>query len=403
MQSSFQYVSKDSQDYKKKKENLRIDRDSSFYIDESTISLKNDDDYGSGACGIVSLFKTIKDVETAVKKISESGRILSPEEIADIEHEAELNKLYLGIGKVDKNDQANIYLLMKKLPPSLNKTIFVRDNKPKFANFKEFLKFYISILKEAQKLHVKHGIVHGDIKDANLCMDKNGKIFFCDFGLARKLKNNLNSKTDLTSGKWAKESWHLPPELAAKIPADPSQDVYSLGQLLKFSQDWLLYWKHFGSGFDGDILAEDRLESLYSQMIDVNPKKRPSLKEAIKFCVDKYNNLVAPSEKLSCDDIEEKSNVPMSVLTKATLNNAMDQYKNFKNNLLNIDIGHSRYSFFKLNVRWLFTSNITLNTAQQLKEASNDQIRYQIAEKYIRDNPNKAFAKELKKSINNIK
>lgn len=71
----------------------------------------------------------------------------------------------------------------------------------------------------------KHGIIHRDVKPANIILLKNGIIKILDFGIARVAESTLQTRTGIAMGTPA----YMSPEQAKGQKVDPRTDQYAVG------------------------------------------------------------------------------------------------------------------------------------------------------------------------------
>jgi len=81
---------------------------------------------------------------------------------------------------------------------------------------------------EALAVAHAHGVIHRDVKPANIMVTRNGQVKVTDFGIARVTSNETVAQTAVVLGTAS----YLSPEQAQGGPIDQRSDLYSLGCVL---------------------------------------------------------------------------------------------------------------------------------------------------------------------------
>ena len=158
------------------------------------------------------------------------------------------------------------------------------------------------IARLARALQAAHrrGIVHQDIKPANILIDETAKPFVLDFGLAR-LHDAWSADADQPDGGTVS---YMAPEQARADAAKigPTSDVFSLGAVLYFlltgnppfqSRDWYETMKQAGRcEFDREALSAKgippRLAAICLNAMAAEPEQRYRRAEDMAIALERY-------------------------------------------------------------------------------------------------------------------
>ncbi|MEA2338458.1 MAG: eukaryotic-like serine/threonine-protein kinase, partial [Thermoanaerobaculia bacterium] len=93
----------------------------------------------------------------------------------------------------------------------------------------EFMTIARQIASGAAAAH-EMGIVHRDLKSANIMIEPTGLVKILDFGLAKSLPTELtNSRRESSASRMFGTLHYLAPEQIRGLPADPRTDLFSIG------------------------------------------------------------------------------------------------------------------------------------------------------------------------------
>ncbi|CAH6719475.1 serine/threonine-protein kinase Kic1p [[Candida] jaroonii] len=134
----------------------------------------------------------------------------------------------------------------------------------------------------------KMGVIHRDLKAANVLISKEGNVQLCDFGVAAKISSNSLKRTTMAGTPY----WMAPEVIREGDTYNSKADIWSLGITLYETAT-------------GDPPYSDKDAMWAMQMISKSTPPRlegrdysPNLKEAIALCLDEN-----PEERPSADDL----------------------------------------------------------------------------------------------------
>jgi serine/threonine protein kinase len=77
----------------------------------------------------------------------------------------------------------------------------------------------------------RHGVVHRDVKPANVLRDEEGNYYLADFGIAKDLSTD-STGSNTASGAMLGSPAYMAPEQIKQEPVTVQTDIYLLGVLL---------------------------------------------------------------------------------------------------------------------------------------------------------------------------
>jgi serine/threonine protein kinase len=121
-----------------------------------------------------------------------------------------------------------VYLTMEELKGSALEDLIEQDRHLPSLDFKQKLRIIREIAQGLSYAHSK-GIVHSDLKPANVFITESGHVKLLDFGIARAVNENLYQDNFDAGELGAITFSYASPEMVRHEPPHPSDDIYALG------------------------------------------------------------------------------------------------------------------------------------------------------------------------------
>src|SRR5204863_5615973 len=137
-------------------------------------------------------------------------------------------------GETTVENRSLAYLVMELVPGEALSSILAREGALGTDRTLDL------VAQAARALHAahEHGVIHRDVKPANLMVTPDGRVKVTDFGIARPDDHEPLTATGQVMGT----AHYLAPELARGEPASPLSDVYALGVVM---YECLAGWRPF--------------------------------------------------------------------------------------------------------------------------------------------------------------
>lgn len=172
----------------------------------------------------------------------------------------------------DREDSV-VFLTMEQLSgdPLID---IIKGKTDKVLSYRESLKVIVQIARGLAYAHEK-GIVHSDLKPANLFLTDDGVVKILDFGIARAANQKLYSDSFDAGQLGALTMTYASPEMIRFEPPHPSDDIYALGIIACE----LLGGFHPFDRKDADTAYKDKLSPKIPEI------KNPFLRKCITECL----------------------------------------------------------------------------------------------------------------------
>ncbi len=129
----------------------------------------------------------------------------------------------------DYDPETNAYYMVMEFVdgPNLKSILREQTNKNEIMPLEEAVRIVVAVANALYYAH-QHGMVHRDVKPANIILTQKGQVILTDFGIARM----VNTNTLTASGAMVGTPAYMAPEQGMGQAGDERADIYSLGVVL---------------------------------------------------------------------------------------------------------------------------------------------------------------------------
>lgn len=197
-----------------------------WYLSPETVEVKEEAQLGKGAFGVV--YKgTIFGKAVAIKKLNKQDfeKDALDEFVKEVKVMCRIRHPNVVLFMGACTDPGHLAIVTELLPKGSLETLLKNNTLSMFQKFAMAKDVALAL----NWLHCSQGLLHLDLKPANLLVDENWNVKLADFGLS-SLKNNVQS------GQMVGTPWFMAPEILLQKQYDEKADVYSFGIVL-----WQMY------------------------------------------------------------------------------------------------------------------------------------------------------------------
>ncbi|MFZ4763761.1 MAG: serine/threonine-protein kinase [Roseimicrobium sp.] len=138
---------------------------------------------------------------------------------------------------------------------------------------RKLLGIAMRVCEALQYAHI-HGVVHRDVKPANILIDENGQVKVADFGLAKVLGISTDEPLTSTSDALGTGDYMAPESRKANGDVDHRADIYSLGVMLYEMLTGHVPKGHHWNPPSQVAGADSRFDVVVSRALQTEPQKR---------------------------------------------------------------------------------------------------------------------------------